>query len=117
MSIAPGIVNLTFAQGSTWKLSLTYTNADALPIDLTNYSARMQARTFYDSPVAALSLTSGAGITLGGTAGTVDLLVDAVTTAQIDSGTYVYDLEVESQSGEVVKIIAGGLTVLPEATR
>jgi hypothetical protein len=117
MSIAPGIVNLTFAQGSTWKLSLTYTNGDGLPIDLTNYSARMQARSSYDSATAALSLANGTGITLGGTAGTVDLLVDADDSAAIDSGTYVYDLEVESQSGEVVKIIAGGLTVLPEATR
>jgi len=67
MSIAPGLLNLTFSQGATWKLAMTYTNSTSDPIDLTDYTARMQARQSYDSGTPVLSLTNGSGIALGGT--------------------------------------------------
>jgi hypothetical protein len=117
MSIAPGILNLTFSQGATWKLAMTYTNAEAEPIDLTSYTARMQARPSYESAQVVLNLTAGTGITLGGTAGTIDLLVPATTTATIGAAQYVYDLEIESPSGEVSRVVQGTLSVTPEVTR
>jgi len=117
MSIAPGILNLTFPQGATWKLAMTYTNADAEPIDLTNYAARLQARPSYASAQTVLSLTNGTGIALGGTAGTINLLVPAATTATIGAAQYVYDLEIESASGEVSRVVQGTLSVTPEVTR
>ena len=117
MSIAPGLLNLTFSQGATWKLAMTYTNGDGAPIDLTDYSSKMQARTSYDSDVAVLTLTNGSGIVLGGTAGSINLLVAATATAQIAANQYVYDLEVESDSGEVSRVIQGTLIVTPEVTR
>ena len=117
MSIAPGYLNLTFSQGATWKLSFAYTDGSGDPIDLTNYTANMQARVSYDSTSVALNLTSGTGITLGGTAGTVNLLVPAATTATIGAAQYVYDMELVSASGEVTRIIEGTLTVTPEVTR
>lgn len=116
MSIAPGILNLTFPQGATWELSLTWTDAAGDAIDVTNYSARMQARNGYDGD-AVLSLTSGSGITLGGTAGTIDLSVDAATTAAIGAAQYVYDLEVESSGGVVSRVVQGTFTVTREVTR
>lgn len=116
MSVAPGILNLTFPQGATWELSLTWTDAAGDAIDVTNYSARMQARNGYDGD-AVLSLTSGSGITLGGTAGTIDLSVDAATTAAIGAAQYVYDLEVESSGGVVSRVVQGTLTVTREVTR
>ena len=117
MSIAPGLLNLTFSQGATWKLSLTYTNSTGNPIDLTNYTARMQARTSYDAGTATLNLANGTGITLGGTAGTINLLVAATETAAIDADQYVYDLEVVSASSEVTRVVQGTLIVTPEVTR
>jgi hypothetical protein len=69
MSIAPGILNLTFPQGATWDLSLTYVDGDGDPIDLTAHTARMQVRNSYTADPPVLSLASGTGITLGGTAG------------------------------------------------
>ena len=116
MSVAPGILNLTFPQGATWELSLTWTDAAGDAIDVTNYSARMQARNGYDGD-AVLSLTSGSGITLGGTAGTIDLSVDAATTAAIGAAQYVYDLEVESSGGVVSRVVQGTFTVTREVTR
>ena len=117
MSVSPGLLNLTFSQGATWKLSLTYNNSEGQPINLTNYTARMQARASYDSTATALNLTSGSGITLGGTAGTIALLVDATTTATIGAAQYVYDMELVSNSGEVTRLIEGTLSVTPEVTR
>lgn len=117
MSIAPGILNLTFSQGATWKLSMTYTNSTGDPINLTNYTARMQARPSYESAITVLNLANGTGITLGGTAGSIDLLVPATTTAAIGAAQYVYDLEIASASDEVTRVIEGTLQVTPEVTR
>ena len=117
MSIAPGILNLTFSQGATWKLSMTYTNSTGDPIDLSDYSARMQARPSYESATKVLDLANGTGITLGGTAGTIDLLVPANTTAAIGAAQYVYDLEIASASNEVTRVVEGTLLVTPEVTR
>ena len=117
MSVAPGLLNLTFSQGATWKLAMTYTDADGGAIDLTNYTARMQARVTHESDATVLSLTNGAGITLGGTAGTIDLLVAATATAAIDADQYVYDLEIASASDEVTRVVQGTLLVTPEVTR
>lgn len=117
MSVAPGLLNLTFSQGATWKLSMAYNNSDGVPIDLSNYTARMQARTTYTAATAALTLTNGSGITLGGTAGSIDLLVPASTTATIGAAQYVYDMELVSASNEVTRLIEGTLIVTPEVTR
>lgn len=117
MSASPGLLNLTLSQGATWKLNLVYNNGSGNPIDLTGYTARMQARTSYDSSSTALSLTTGTGITLGGTAGTIDILVGATTTASIGAAQYVYDMELVSNSGEVTRLIEGTLVVTPEVTR
>jgi hypothetical protein len=117
MSIAPGLLNLTFSQGATWKLSMTYTSGDALPVNLTGFSARMQVRSSYASSTVALSLTDTNGISLGGAAGTVQLLVPATTTAGIEAKQYVYDLELESPSQEVTRLVEGTLIVTPEVTR
>jgi hypothetical protein len=117
MSVAPGLLNLTFSQGATWKLAMTYTDGAGAPINLTNYTARMQARPSYESDTTVLNLTNGTGITLGGTAGTIDLLVAATATAAIDADQYVYDLEVVSASSEVTRVVQGTLIVTPEVTR
>jgi hypothetical protein len=61
-------------------------------VDLTGYTAKLQVRPFVDSTDVLLSLTSGAGITLGGVAGTIDLAVTAIQTAAIGRGVYPYDL-------------------------
>jgi len=117
MSVAPGLLNLTFSQGATWKLAMTYTDVDNVPIDLTGYTAKMQARSTFESDVAVLDLISGAGILLGGTAGTIELLVAATITAAVGAAQYVYDLEVVSASSEVTRVVQGTLSVTPEVTR
>ena len=114
----PGKLDLVAYQGASWDYTLTW-NAGGTPVDLTAYTARMQVRESYDSDAVILNLTSGTGITLGGTAGTIYLEASATTTAAFD-GTpnkqFIYDLELES-AGVVTRLVEGTFTINPEVTR
>jgi hypothetical protein len=77
----------------------------------------MQVRETYDSLTPVLSLTSGSGITLGGTVGSIILEANATATAALDSGQYVYDLELVTNGGYVTRLLEGNFTVDPEVTR
>jgi hypothetical protein len=113
---APATLNLNCWQGANFDYSLTWrTNGTA--VNLTGYSARMQVRETYDSSLPVLSLTSGTGITLGGTAGSIILEATATTTAGVPSGQYVYDLELVTSGGYVTRLLEGNFTVDPEVTR
>jgi len=117
MSLTPGRINFLCPQGSTFSKTLTYKIED-VPVNLTGYSSRLQVRqTYYDTDTI-VSLTSGSGgITLGGSAGTIDILINASTTSQFAPGNWVYDLEIESLNGIVSRLIEGNFVVTPEVTR
>jgi len=115
----PGLLDLNCYQGANFDYTLTWqTNGTA--VNLTGYTARMQVRESYDAGTAVVSLTSGTGITLGGTAGTIGLALSATATAALD-GTpntqYIYDLELVTGAGYVTRLVEGRFMVYPEVTR
>lgn len=114
--ITPANYNLTCYQGATFDQTFTVTIDDA-PINLTGYSAAMQVRETIDSSTASVSLTSGSGITLGGTAGTIRVVISSTATASLVDGQYVYDLEITSGGGVTDRYLMGTFTVLGEVTR
>lgn len=122
---APGTLNLTMYQGASWDYQLTWTTTSGTvtsPVNLTGYSARMQVRDGHNADSTILSLTSGSGITLGGTAGTIYLEASATTTAGVAASAspntvYVYDLELISGAGYVTRLVEGNFYVDPEVTR
>jgi hypothetical protein len=61
-------------------------------------------------------LTNGSGITLGGTAGTIDISVSANTMGSIVAGQYLYDLELNSGSA-ITRLVQGNFTVEAQVTR
>jgi hypothetical protein len=78
----------------------------------------MQVRETTAASGILLELTTvNSRITLGGTAGTVNLLVAANVTAALTPGLYVYDLELVSGGGEVTRLIEGNFNVRAEVTR
>lgn len=88
------------------------------PINLTGYTARMQIRSSVESETVLVNLTTeNGGITLGGTGGTVQLLITAVATAAITWTSGVYDLELVSGSGIVTRLVSGRINVTQEVTR
>ena len=112
----PAIYNVTMYQGASFDLSLTW-NVNSVPVNLTGYTSRMQVRTSYDATSTILSLTSGTGITLGGTAGTILIEASPATTAGVATGQYVYDLEMVSGGSAVTRLIQGTFLVDPEVTK
>lgn len=115
-------LNLKIDQGATFDKTLTWKvgakAAAAVPVDLTGCTARAQIREDIDSNEVLLELTTeNERIQLGGTAGTIRILIDAVTTASISWESGVYDLEVVFANGHVVRRLAGSVSVSKEVTR
>lgn len=123
----PLIQDLNMYQGETFQFTFTYYTDDTktTPVDLTNWSARMQVRQRVSSanPVTGLNLTSPGDITLGGAAGTVKVTVEATATAALplnfSKKTWFYDLELEDDSvpAVVTRLAEGKVFAIPEITR
>jgi hypothetical protein len=117
-----------FVDANTVRLNLdttrftAYTSGGELmykpPVDLTGFTARMQIRETVDATAVLKSLTTeNGGITLGDTAGTVDLLISATETAAFTFGNAVYDLELIDGSGIVTRLLSGNVSLSKEVTR
>ena len=114
----PAKLKFTIYQGATFRRRLSWRTVSGAPINLTGCTARMQVREDIDAPAVLLELSTDNGrIVLGGTAGTVDLLVDAVTTAAIAWESGVWDLEIAHPGGDVTRLAEGGIGVRREVTR
>lgn len=126
-----GVYDINIDQGSTWTLQLIWKDDAGIPIDLTNYVARMQVRKDFRSSTTELDLSSpSAGITLGGVAGTIHIVATETETSAIaiDYPTLflrdgkrvqsmVYDIQLESPVGVSTRILQGTAFVYPEVTR
>jgi hypothetical protein len=106
--------NLIVERGATWAQQLIWKDSGGTPIDLTGYSARLQVRPRSGGNVL-VSLTSGSGITLGTTNGTIDLTISAGATSLLPAGSYRYDLELVTGT-TVTRLIEGLFTVSAEIT-
>jgi hypothetical protein len=113
----PGSLDFLIPKGSTFSRTLTW-KVSGSPVNLTDYTARMQARTSAASSTTVLDMTTGNGkITLGGTAGTITLSLSASETAAITQSTLAYDLELVSVGGVVTRLVEGQIVLTPEVTR
>ena len=117
MAVTPGVYDFCIYQGATFNPTLTWKDENGTAINLTGYTARMQARVKITDTDPFINLTTeNGGITLGGAAGTVALYISAEDTADIaDSG--VYDLELVSSGGEVNRLLMGNITLSKNVTR
>lgn len=109
-------------QGSTFAQTLYLKDANGAPIDLTGYSARMQARASHESTEKVVDLdTAGLGgivLQVGGALNRLDILIEATNTVNLPAPFLgVYDLEVEDGSGVVSRLLEGQLRITPEVTR
>jgi hypothetical protein len=111
----PATLNLIVYQGATFDHSLTWT-VNTVPVDLTDYSARMQARSSYADAATVIDLTDADGITLGA-AGAITITIPADDTALMPAGSYRYDLELEDKDGVVTRLLMGRVNVSAEVTR
>lgn len=117
MTYQPADTRLVMYQGADFTATFTVP-ATGTPTNLTTYTARMKAAKVVHGRIVetVLSLTNGAGITLGSSTSNVAIAVAGADTAAIDGGTYRYDIEIVSGSGAVSRIAQGRLTVYGEVT-
>jgi hypothetical protein len=112
-----GSYDFTIEQGATFNLVMTW-KIDAVAVNLTGYTARLQARVDVADTTTVLSMTTaGGGITLGGAAGTITLDQTATQTTALSVGSFVYDLELISSANVVIRLLQGELVISAEVTR
>ncbi len=111
--------DIVVEQGTTFTLEVAYEQPEGSPVDLTGWSARMQVRQGHASTSAVLDLTSLAGsIAVDGTLGTVTVHAIATVTAALPAPFLgVYDLEIASPDGTVIRLLEGSCRITPEVTR
>lgn len=105
--------DLFIDQGASVFIEINVTQEDGSPLDLSNYSKRSQMRRHFSSNTAYV-FTTNTGDDL---AGQILLTMTPNQSSEIPPGRYQYDVEIESQDGEVYRICEGVITVLPEVTR
>lgn len=108
----------TYERVLTWKVPSVNDPRVCSPKNLTGYTARAQIRATATSPDPALvdlTSTPAAGLTLGGVAGTITLVITAAQTEALgDVATMgVWALELTAPDTSVVRLVEGTVEVSP----
>lgn len=122
--MSAGQYDITVEQGATFEETLSITDEDGDPVDLSGMTARAQIRKTYSDPtviasfVATVETPATDGIvTMKMTAANTALLPVASATGYLKVPTnYVYDLELVD-GVTVTRLIEGTCAVSPEVTR
>ena len=105
-----------FSDLTYWKTGTSL--ADATPVNLTGWTARMQIRSRIDSPTVLKELTTvNGGIVLGGALGSIEIKMTNAETAALTWVSAVYDLELVAPGNVVRRHFYGSVSVSPEVTR
>lgn len=129
--MAAGRYLLTIEQGATTDLLLEYKDSNGSPVDLSGYAARMQIRPSVDSSTTYLSITNitssdGTGlnltpvsssVTLPQSSGSIGLFISAASSSALTFSEGVYDVELQSPTGIVTRLLEGIVKLSKEVTR
>ena len=113
-----GVYDITLSPRGSYRRHFEFIEDDGVtPVDLTNCEARMEIRPRPESATLYISInevpTADGDITLGGSAGTIDIFITAEATDTLANvrGAY-WDLFVEYPNGEdVVKFMKGKVKI------
>lgn len=117
MTTHPAKHNFYVYRGATFSEQIEWKDESGTPVNLTGFTARMHMRETLEAADPFLTLTTeNGGITLGGVAGTIELLASATQTTAITATSGVYDLELVS-GANVTRLLEGLVIISPEVTR
>lgn len=105
--------NLYLEQGTTFNATINIDDVYGSNYDLTGYTVSSQMRKSYYSSNATATFSS----TVNANTGSITLVLNAATTANIAAGRYVYDTVITNQNQEVTRILEGIVDVSPRVTR
>lgn len=110
-------VNFKVVQGDTFTIQVTYTNPNGTPINLTNYTARMDVRNEPAGKVLCASITNSSGITINGASGIITATFSPSQTRKFSTPSAAYQLQITSPGGQSTTILKGYLSVSPAVVR
>ena len=112
-------LDITIEQGTTFVLNAVWKDSTGTPVDLTGYTAKMQARwTYADANALVTFTTADNTITLGGINGTITVTGMATLPGVTKPRTGVYDLELtQTSTGKVTRLLQGSAFISPEVTK
>ena len=112
-------VNLSIDQGASFSKTVTWkAGTPAVPVDLTGCTALAQVRAQLGSAEIQHTFSTTLGnLFLGGTAGTIDLVMEDEQTAAATWKTGVYDLLILFPNGSKRRLMNGNITIKPGVTR
>jgi hypothetical protein len=106
--------NIIVDQGTDFSTTITVKNDDGVIIDLTGYTAAAQLRKHYTSETATDFTTA---FETPRSAGLLTISLSRTQTANLDSGRYVYDVEVTDAANTRSRLVEGIVTISPQVTR
>jgi hypothetical protein len=109
------VYRLTLDQGATFRRVFRWLK-EGEPVDLSGFTARMEIRDKVGGRLLHRLDTANGGISLGGAEGTVILHVPADVSSAWTWRTGTYDLELVQPTGEVIRLVQGGVQINPEVT-
>lgn len=106
-------------QGADTSIPINYRTGDPLAlVDLSTYTAKLQVREDYNSPVLLELSTADSTIVLAATSPNILLVfTSAKTEAMTIFDNMIYDLEITSASGDVTRVLGGKFTISRQVTR
>ena len=113
--MSAGKLDILIEQGATFSHILLWRDVTDTPIDITNYTARMQIRAKVTSATVLLDVTPG--LVIDGALGKVTITIADTVTDAITWLRGKYDLEIESAAGVVTRLIEGDVKVSFNTTR
>lgn len=113
MSLVPAQHSFTIYQGATFFQRIFFEINNVLQ-DVSEYAAKMEIK---DQAGGAALLTldnaGNGGITLGGSAGTIDLTISAVKTSTLTWSQGIYELFITDKTARTDVLLRGGIKVIP----
>jgi hypothetical protein len=115
-----GTWNFTINEGADFNVTLTWTSGSpAAPVNLTGWNAHLQIRSTYADfgGIIYADMTNANGaLVLGGSAGTIQIIIPAATTATLGFSNAVYDLKMTTSGGAITRLIQGTVAFSREVT-
>lgn len=107
------IANIFIDQGTDFSITVDVTDTSGGALNMSGYSAAAQIRKTYGSSTVSSSFTTS----IAESTGQVTLSLTDTQTTALESGRYVYDLNVTSSGGQTTRVVEGQAIVTPGVTR
>ena len=107
------IANIFIDQGTDFSITVDVTDTSGGALNMSGYSASAQIRKTYGSSTVSSTFTTS----IAEATGQVTLSLTDTQTTALESGRYVYDLNVTSGGGQTTRVVEGQAIVTPGVTR